>query len=137
MSKQKGSNAEREVIHLFWKTKEWTAVRVAGSGSMKYPAPDILAHKPGLCLAIECKATKAAHQYLEHREIDELKEFASRSGARPLVAIRFDRTPWLFVDVADLDKTQGYYGISKVKAQLRGISFEDLAGYSDPLSKGL
>lgn len=125
-NKQKGSSGEREVIHLFWKTGEWTACRVAGSGSMKYPSPDILAHKPGLSLAIECKMTKANYQYLEHREVEELRRFAELSGARPLVAVRFSRSPWRFVDVEDLDDTGSRFGVSKVKAELRGLTFEEL-----------
>lgn len=43
--KQKGTIAERELIHLFWKNNI-PAVRVAGSGSMRYPSPDILAGTP-------------------------------------------------------------------------------------------
>src|SRR3990170_2008993 len=97
-SKEKGSNAERELIHLFWSTKEWTACRVAGSGSMKYPSPDIIANKQGINLAIECKATGSNNQYLEKREVDELVEYAKKAGARPLIAVRFNRMPWLFLD---------------------------------------
>lgn len=41
--KSKGINAEREIIHLFWSMPGWTACRVAGSGSMKYPSPDVIA----------------------------------------------------------------------------------------------
>ena len=40
--KSKGINAERELIHKFWGVG-WGAVRVAGSGSMRYPSSDILA----------------------------------------------------------------------------------------------
>ena len=56
--KSKGINAERELIHLFWKTNSWTAVRIAGSGSSKYPCPDILAANISRKIAIEAKSTK-------------------------------------------------------------------------------
>ena len=125
-SKEKGSNAERELIHLFWGTKEWTACRVAGSGSMKYPAPDIIANKEGINLAIECKSTKSNNQYLEKREVAELIEYAKKAGARPLVAVRFNRMPWRFLDPADLEKTELNCVVTPELAERRGLTFEEL-----------
>ncbi len=125
-SKQKGSNAERELIHLFWATKEWTACRVAGSGSMKYPAPDIIANKEGINLAIECKATSSQNQYLEKREVRELIEYAKLAGARPLIAVRFNRRPWRFLDAVDLRETEQLYVVTPDLAERRGLSFEEL-----------
>jgi len=125
-SKQKGSNAERELIHLFWATKEWTACRVAGSGSMKYPAPDIIANKEGINLAIECKSTSNHNQYLEKREVDELVEYAKKAGARPLIAVRFNRMPWLFLDPRDLRDSGQNLAVTPELAELRGITFEQL-----------
>ena len=125
-AKQKGSNAERELIHLFWGTGVWTACRVAGSGSMKYPAPDIIANKEGMNLAIECKATRADQQYLEKREVIELIEYANRAGARPLIAIRFDRTEWKFLNPSDLKETAQSFVASKADVEFKGLSFEEL-----------
>src|SRR3989344_2985518 len=42
--KQKGSKAERELLHMFW-AKNFATIRSAGSGSMKYPGPDLLVGK--------------------------------------------------------------------------------------------
>jgi len=123
---KKGANAERELIHMFWKLSGWTAIRVAGSGSMRYPAPDVLASKSGSMFAIECKATKADRQYLEKREVDELIEFASRAGARPMIAVRFNNEPWWFLNPVDLNESVMSVGISRELARLRGVSFEDL-----------
>ncbi len=125
-AKQKGSNAERELIHLFWATKEWTACRVAGSGSMKYPSPDIIANKEGMNLAIECKATSNNNQYLEKREVDELVEYARKAGARPLIAVRFNRMSWLFLDPADLRDSGRNLVVTPELAELRGITFDQL-----------
>src|SRR3972149_1152673 len=125
-AKLKGSNAERELIHLFWATKEWTACRVAGSGSMKYPAPDIIANREGINLAIECKSTSSHNQYLEKREVDELVEYAKKAGARPLIAVRFNRMPWLFLDPRDLKDSGQNLAVTPKLAELRGITFEQL-----------
>jgi Holliday junction resolvase len=125
-SKSKGSNAERELIHLFWATKEWTACRVAGSGSMKYPSPDIIANKEGMNLAIECKATGSNNQYLEKREVDELVEYATKAGARPLIAVRFNRKEWRFLNPDDLNITEKNFAVTQELADLKGLTFEEL-----------
>jgi len=126
-AKLKGSNAERELIHLFWATKEWTACRVAGSGSMKYPAPDIIANKAGINLAIECKSTGSNYQYLEKREVEELAAYAKLAGARPLIAVRFNRQQWRFLNLDDLNATERNFVITPEMAELKGLTFEQLA----------
>lgn len=125
-AKLKGSNAERELIHLFWGTKEWTACRVAGSGSMKYPSPDIIANRQGINLAIECKATGGSSQYLEKREVEELVDYAKRAGARPLVAVRFNNKPWRFLNPDDLKATGQFFAITVEMAEFKGLTFEEL-----------
>ncbi len=127
MSKVKGSNAERDLVHLFW-AHGWTAVRVAGSGSMQYPSPDLLVSKNSKTLAIECKACKTAYQYFDVEEIAQLQEFAAKAGHTPLVAIKFDRTEWLFLAPHQLEKTAKRVGIKKTAALERGKRFYDIAG---------
>ena len=127
-NKQKGSNAERELIHLFWQTNQWTACRVAGSGSMKYPAPDIIANKEGINLAIECKSTKENTQYLEKREVHELIEYAKKAGARPLIAVRFSKKEWRFLSPDDLHETPNNYAVNQEQSELKGLRFEEIIG---------
>jgi Holliday junction resolvase len=55
MSKIKGSNAERELLRMFW-ASSWACIRSAGSGSMHFPSPDLLAANKIRRLAIEVKA---------------------------------------------------------------------------------
>ncbi|HII72461.1 TPA: Holliday junction resolvase [Candidatus Woesearchaeota archaeon] len=123
--KTKGCNAERELIHLFWKHR-WAASRVAGSGSIVYPAPDVLAGNNLRRLAIECKVTKDRKQYLTKKEVEELKEFADLFGAEPWVAVKFNNVAWFFLSLDDLDDTGKHLAIGLESAKLRGLSFEDL-----------
>ncbi len=125
-AKIKGSQAERELIHMFWKTNKWTACRVAGSGSMKYPSPDIIANKEGVNLAIECKITSSKYQYFEEKEIQELLEYAKKAGARPLVAVKFSKKPWAFLDAAELRKTKESYVLTNEVLDYKGLSFDDI-----------
>ena len=81
-----GITAERELIHKFWKNK-WASCRVAGSGSIKYPVPDLLASNNLRVLAIEVKSTKENYQYLTKKEIKELKEFSRILVSIALIAL--------------------------------------------------
>lgn len=125
--KAKGTGAERELVHLFWQ-HGWAASRVAGSGSIKYPVPDILAGKDGRLLAIECKTTKDANQYLTKEEVADLKAFASIAGAEPLVAVRFAREEWRFLLPEELDVTPSQFVVSKRAALARGRALRDVLG---------
>jgi len=124
-NKTKGTNAERELIHLLWESG-WAACRVAGSGSMSYPAPDILASRNGVVFAIECKTTKKKQQYLEKEEVKQLLEFAQRSGAQPLIAVRFSHEPWYFLTPSQLKETQALCGVTAKTAKKLGLLLNDI-----------
>lgn len=123
-TKAKGSQGERELLHQFWENN-WACVRVAGSGSMSFPSPDLLAGKDGKSFALECKTFKKKYKYLEEKEIAQLKKFAEIFGAEPWLAIRFDRQPWHLLRLADLQKTEKYWTVSLVLAQEKGLKLAE------------
>ena len=123
--KSKGSNAERELLHMFW-SRKWAALRSAGSGSMKYPGPDLIVGNRTRTLAIECKSTKRNKQYLEKYDIEQLKEFCEIFGAEPWFAVRFARKDWLFLSLDDIEKTGNGYVIDYKVAERRGLLIEEL-----------
>ena len=125
--KSKGINAERNLISLFW-AKEWASIRVAGSGSMRHPSADILASNGLRRLAIECKTSRDTSKYLGKEEVEELKIFARMFGAEPWIAVRFDRTEWLFVALDDLKDTGNNYLVSLELAKNKGLLFEEIIG---------
>tara|TARA_Y100000034_G_C6909945_1_gene423973 strand:- start:12939 stop:13352 length:414 start_codon:yes stop_codon:yes gene_type:complete len=126
--KQKGSNAERELIHKFWK-HDWAACRIAGSGSMSYPSPDILASNNIRKLAIECKATGNTKQYITKKQVDELKLFSSKFGAESWIGVRFDSDRWYFFNIEDMKISRGKnYLIDFKTAKLKGLMFKELIG---------
>lgn len=131
--KSKGSNAERELIHLFWNTGKWAAFRAAGSGSMQFPCPDIIAGNNIRRFAIECKATKARKQYLDREQVENLRKFCELFGAEPWIAVRFDKKKsnpdqgWYFLSLDDLKETEGSnFVITAESAMARGLLFEEL-----------
>jgi Holliday junction resolvase len=126
--KAKGINAERELIHLFWKNN-WTAVRTAGSGSNKYPSPDIVAGNIIRKLAIECKSSKNNAIYLQQEDIDQIKTYALLFGAEPWFGVRFNNYEWYFLSLDDIQQTKGSnYVIATDYIKQKGLLFEELIG---------
>ena len=126
--KSKGTNAERELIRFFWNTGDWAAMRAAGSGSSRYPCPDILAGNNIRKLAIECKTSKNNNVYLQKKEILELGEFAKKFGAESWVGIRFDKNDWCFLSLEDIKSTEKGFSISAALARRKGLLFEEMIG---------
>jgi len=122
-TKAKGTNAERELIHMFW-DKGFACFRAAGSGSTKYPCPDLIVGNNIRKLAIEVKITGNGYQHLSKKEINELQEFSNIFGAEPWVAVKFEN--WRFLMLEDIKSTQANYSITKDLAERKGLSFNDL-----------
>jgi len=101
--KQKGSNAERELVTMFWGSS-YGAIRAAGSGVQRFYSPDVLASNGSRIIAVECKSTKYKHQYFEPEQIRQLKEFANIFNAEAWLAVKFS-TEWKFFKPEDLKKT--------------------------------
>ncbi len=124
-AKSRGANAERELIHRFWE-HGWAALRAAGSGSSRYPSPDIIASNNVRKLAIECKLTTDGKKYFPKQEINELKYFAEKFGAEPWVAVKFFREEWFFFTLDDARETEASFVVTREQARSRGITFGEL-----------
>ena len=124
--KSKGISAERELIHLFWKTGKFAAVRVAGSGAIKYPVPDVYAASATKKFAIECKSLRGNVEYIRKEIVEDLKTFAQLVGARPVIAVRFDKTGWFFISPEGLRDAGINYVVRKDEVEFRAQKFEEL-----------
>jgi len=122
--KQKGSNAERDLVHKFWATGSWAAHRIAGSGSSKYPSPDIIASNNIRRLAIEAKSSKTT-VYIPKDEIQALRDFSKMFGAEPWLAVKFDRQEWYFISIDDMNETGNNYSVNLDLAKMKGMLFEE------------
>ena len=65
-------------------------------------------------------------KYIPRDDIFKLKEFALTFEAEPWVAVRFDRTPWYFLRVDELEDTGTTRLVSKKMAEEKGLTFEQL-----------
>jgi Holliday junction resolvase len=125
-TKAKGTNAERELIHMFW-NKEFAAIRLAGSGSMKYPCPDLLVGNNVRKLAIEVKISGNNYQHLDKRQIEDLQLFSNIFGAEPWIGVKFKE--WRFLTLEDINQTQANFSITKETAERKGLTFEELINF--------
>ncbi len=123
--KGKGINAERELVHKFWSV-DWACLRIAGSGSSKYPSPDILVGNNVRRLAVECKTTKENKKYFGKEEICALKKFADIFGAEPWIAVKFKGKDWFFVSLEDVEEKGKTFLIDEKIAERKGLLFEEL-----------
>ena len=126
--KQKGTNAERELVHMFNDTKLWGAIRVAGSGLTADPNPDVLAGNSSRKLAIECKAVKASSKYLYPDEVQQILDFSSRFGAEAWFGIKFNNKGWFFLRPEQLNKSKSnnMHVVTFELANTIGLKFSDL-----------
>ena len=124
--KAKGTSAENELIHRFW-DNEWVCVRVAGSGSTRYPAPDLLASRGDKRIVMEVKVISDVKKYFTRQEIKDLEYFAEKFGSEAWVGVRFEDNQWFFLPSMELEMTKGEnYSIDLITMKRKGFTFEEM-----------
>jgi len=122
-SNEKGSRRERELVRKL-DDSEFAVMRAPASGSATdRDLPDVLAGRADrtdessepLFYAIEAKSSSGNPIYLDREEVDSLVFFARNFGAKPRIAVRFDRQPWYFFHPEDCYTTDG--GNHRVKLE--------------------
>jgi Holliday junction resolvase len=130
-NKAKGSKAERELYDLFVKNN-FRAVRVAGSGMMENTACDLIAGRVGEKYAIEAKSSKAPVKYITKKQIEEFVVFSEIFGLTPVVALRFNREGWLFINPNQLRDSGKNWAIKLEEAKDIGKRFGQFFNSSAP-----
>ncbi|MEM3405499.1 MAG: Holliday junction resolvase Hjc [Candidatus Pacearchaeota archaeon] len=121
-NKEKGSNAERELYKIFL-DHGFRAVRVAGSGLMKNTACDLIAGNKKGKYAIECKSSKSKYKYITKKQIEEFLIFSEIFGLKPVIAIRFNREGWFFIELEQLEKSKKNFVITLDLVKNKGKRF--------------
>ena len=129
-TKAKGTKGERELVKVF-NENDWVCIRAAGSGSSRYPSPDVLAGNAMRRVAIECKVTAETKKYLLEEEIEQLRTFANKFGAEAWIGVRFPSEPWYFFMLEDIEQTGKSWAISLELAKRKGLKIEELLGVSE------
>jgi Holliday junction resolvase len=130
-SNAKGDRRERELVNAL-DDRGFAVMRAPASGSATdRELPDVLAGDGDLFYAIEAKSSAGRPIYLDGEEVEALVYFARNFGAKPRVAVRFDREDWYFFHPADLHVTDGgNYRVKKETALAEGVDMEELTGGS-------
>lgn len=106
MSKAKGSRAERELLELFTQNG-WSAARVAGSGVNDNTFCDLIAGKSGRkAYTIEAKSSKNPRIYITKKQVEDFVKFSEVMGLTPVIAARFNREGWIFINPFDPDQLE-------------------------------
>jgi len=125
--KAKGTSGERDLVHKFW-ALNWACIRVAGSGSSRYPSPDILAGNGLRKVAVECKTTSKEKIYIEKKQIEGLQYFSGIFGTESYIAVKFPEEEWLFLSIDDLNESEKSYVIGRNHAISKGFILDELIG---------
>ena len=124
-NKHKGANAERELLHML-SEQGFAVVRVAGSGMISETSADLIAGNSFKRFVIECKTCKDKKRYLEKQQIADLKEFACKFGFPALIAVKFNRQGWWFIEPEKLEDTGKGLAIYLEDIQKIGKSFDEI-----------
>ena len=132
MSNAKGDRRERELVNLLDEAG-FAVMRAPASGSATArELPDVLAGDGEVFYAIEAKSSAGDPIYLTGEEVEALVYFARNFGAKPRVAVRFDREDWYFFHPSDLHVTDGgNYRVKKERALADGDDLASLSGHSE------
>jgi len=121
-NKAKGSRAERELLDMFT-DQTWRAARVAGSGVNENTFCDVIAGKGGKTYAIEAKSSKNPRIYITKQQISDFMQFCDVMGMIPVVAVRFNREGWLFLEPKQLEDSGVNWVVNLKKAKVDGKRF--------------
>jgi Holliday junction resolvase len=121
-NKQKGSKAERELFQMFVENS-YRAVRVAGSGTMDNAECDLIAGKKGKKYCIEVKSSKKPVKYISKEQIEKFMIFSQIFGLKPIIALRFNREGWFFINPKQLKDSGKNWVITLETARKKGKRF--------------
>ena len=122
-NKAKGSKIERELFQIFVEN-HFRAVRAAGSGVMDNAECDIIAGKKGIGkYCIEVKSSKKPIKYISKEQIEKFMIFSDIFGLTPVIALRFNREGWIFLNPKNLRDSGENFAISLEEAKERGKRF--------------
>jgi len=109
-------------------SSSWRAVRVAGSGVMENADCDIIAGKKGKKYAIEVKSSKKPVKYISKEQINNFMVFSDIFGLAPVIAVRFNREGWFFINPKKLKDSGKNWMIDLETARKKGRRFAQAFG---------
>jgi len=133
-NKAKGTKYENELYDLLI-SAGYRCVRTAGSGTKKESNADLIAGKASedgkQKYAIEAKSSKSPVKYITKKQIEEFVIFSEIFGLIPVVALRFNREGWLFLNPTQLRDSGKNWAITLEEAKQIGKRFSQFFSSSN------
>jgi Holliday junction resolvase len=131
-NKAKGTRCENELYDLFIQAG-FRCIRTAGSGTKAESNADLLAGKSGEGkYAIEVKSSKTTSKYISKEQIENFVVFCEIFGLTPVVALRFNREGWFFINPSQLKDSGKNWAISLEDAKKEGKRFSQFFHSPNP-----
>ncbi|MCD6148132.1 Holliday junction resolvase [bacterium] len=125
MSKSRGTYYERKLVNAFWEAGFGVMRAPTSGGATSRALPDIVAGNGKVYYAIEVKMKKELPVYIREEQVEEIKEFSRRFGAKAFIAVKLPYKEWRFVPVELLSKNGKNYRVGE-EEYLKGLRLEDL-----------
>jgi len=126
-AKAKGTHYERELVKAFWDAGFGVMRAPTSGGATSRALPDIVAGNGKVYYAIEVKMKKELPIYIREEQVEEIKEFSRRFGAKAFIAVKLPYKEWKFIPLEILSKNCKNYKVG-VAEYLKGLKLEDLLG---------
>jgi len=124
-AKAKGTRYERELVKAFWDAGFGVVRAPTSGGATSRALPDIVAGNGKVYYAIEVKMKKNLPIYIREEQVEEIKEFSRRFGAKAFVAVKLPYKEWRFVPVEVISKNGKNYKVGE-EEYLKGLKLENL-----------
>jgi len=126
-SKTKGYRYERELVRRFWEAGFGVIRAPTSGGATSRALPDIVAGNGRVYYAIEVKMRRKLPVYIQEEQVEEIREFSRRFGAKAFIAVKLPYKEWRFVPLSILCRNGKNYKVGRGE-YLKGLKLEDLLG---------
>ncbi|PIN93441.1 hypothetical protein COU54_02880 [Candidatus Pacearchaeota archaeon CG10_big_fil_rev_8_21_14_0_10_31_24] len=99
-------------------------IRSVGSGALTNAECDLIVANKIKAYCIESKSTRKGGVYIPKDRMIKFLKFAEDTNFNPLIALRFIRENWTFVNSEQFNFEGNTYGITLKKAKQEGLCFE-------------
>ena len=89
---------------------------------------DLIAGKKGKKYCIEVKSSKKPSKYISKDQISRFMTFSEIIGLKPVIALRFNREGWLFLNPKYLKDSGKNFMITLEQAKKKGKKFAQYFG---------
>jgi Holliday junction resolvase len=89
---------------------------------------DLIAGKKNRKYCIEVKSSKKPYKYISKEQMSNFIVFSQIFKLKPVIAIRFNREGWFFLNPEDLDDKKKSWGIKLDRCRVKGKRFGQCFG---------